>query len=708
MLSINCFNHAEYYAIIIKSTCSFESGVAMNLNIRKAMIVKILIPILLAVVLATYFSYTLLQKSSYETAQAVSEAASLRYSLLVREKIEQYVKVAVLTSSALRQAETVAVEARFAAFQREIQTVAEPLKSIKSIWIQAPGALIGRGQAQVELVFSSNGTVREQAFPETYKQAARQAATLKNIMGTNPVLREGKLVFSIIAPIQNAKGDLLVIVGIEVDGDELQQFISGQKIYQTGFARILSNNGVVVAHPETKRLGKYSGELDQQGQGPYLDIIRKGQVHTSIEYSAALNQNTFKSIVPVRVGETFWSVGTIIRESEIMQEANQKLLFTVIAGSLFLLLITIIVILVSGNIASPLVTVSHLAEKMATLDFTGSIHSGLLKRQDEVGVVAASFQKIIDSVKSFISVNRQVADRLAQYSQELTNISNQTSDAAEEISRAVEGVATGATEQAKNTDAAVQTMDDFAALIEEEQLGLRQLNQSAQRVIELKTEGVNHVQLLVKKTQDTKIASDEINAVIMNASESAEKIYQSSQMIRSIADQTNLLALNAAIEAARAGESGRGFSVVAEEIRKLAEQSQRFTEEISAIINELKQKTESAVVTMKGMHHVIAEQSQSVSATNEKFDGIAEAIEQTTAAIDRMNQSGKMMLERKQTIVDVIQNLAAISQENAASSEEVNASIEEQTAGMNQIAQNSGEMSELASEMAAGISKFKI
>lgn len=77
----------------------------MNLNIRKAMIVKILIPILLAVVLATYFSYTLLQKSSYETAQAVSEAASLRYSLLVREKIEQYVKVAVLTSSALRQAE---------------------------------------------------------------------------------------------------------------------------------------------------------------------------------------------------------------------------------------------------------------------------------------------------------------------------------------------------------------------------------------------------------------------------------------------------------------------------------------------------------------------------------------------------------------------------------------------------------------------------
>ena len=269
-------------------------------------------------------------------------------------------------------------------------------------------------------------------------------------------------------------------------------------------------------------------------------------------------------------------------------------------------------------------------------------------------------------------------------------------------------MATGATEQAKNTDAAVQTMDNFAALIEEEQLGLRQLNQSAQRVIELKTEGVNHVQLLVKKTQDTKIASDEINAVIMNASESAEKIYQSSQMIRSIADQTNLLALNAAIEAARAGESGRGFSVVAEEIRKLAEQSQRFTEEISAIINELKQKTESAVVTMKGMHHVIAEQSQSVSATNEKFDGIAEAIEQTTAAIDRMNQSGKMMLERKQTIVDVIQNLAAISQENAASSEEVNASIEEQTAGMNQIAQSSGEMSELASEMAVGISKFKI
>lgn len=672
------------------------------------MIIKILVPILLAVVLATYFSYQLLQKSSYETAQAVSEAASLKYSLLVNEKIAQYVKVAVLTSSALRQAESIAAADRLSAVQREIQAVAEPVAAIKTVWIQAPGSLVGRGDSQVGWVFAPNGAVREQVLPESYKQAASQAAGIRKTIGTNPVLRDGKLFFSVLTPIQTAKGDVVGLVGIEVEGEELQQFIGGQKIYQTGFARILANNGIVVAHPEIKRVGKYSGELNQQGQGPYLDIIRKGAVHTSIEYSAALAQNTFKSIVPVRVGETYWSVGTIIRESEIMQDANQKLVYTVTAGVVFLLLIAFIVFLVSGNIASPLVAVSQLAEKMAKLDFTGSIQPALMSRHDEVGVVAASFQRIIDSVKSFISVNRQVADRLAKYSQELTHISTQASDAAEEIAHAVEGVATGATEQAKNTDQAVQTMDEFAALIEEEQSGLRLLNQSSQRVIALKTEGMSHVQQLVKKTQETRAASDEISAVIMNASDSADKIFQSSQMIRSIADQTNLLALNAAIEAARAGEAGRGFSVVADEIRKLAEQSQRFTEEISLIINDLRQKTDSAVVTMQEMNHVIAEQSQSVAATNEKFDGIAAAIEQTTGAIERMNKSGVMMLERKQTIVDVIQNLAAISQENAASSEEVNASIEEQTAGMSQIAHSSGEMNSLASELAAGISKFKI
>ena len=481
---------------------------------------------------------------------------------------------------------------------------------------------------------------------------------------------------------------------------------------ENGYFVVYGKDGVEIAHPSLE--GQNVWDVKDKSKKEILlvqDSIRKaesGGGFTYYDWFLPGSESTGRKIVYNKLDPNWdWVVTAGSYEMDFNKGALSVLKLTSI-GILFSVLIASGIIYLFSNVMSKaLEDVAKKADSIAGLDLSEDISQKLLDRDDEIGKLGHSFQRIIENLRLFVIEIGDASSVLAQASQGLTVSSGQSASASEEVARAIEDIAKGATEQAIDTESGANNINDLGNLVERNDELLKALNDSNVEADKLKDEGIIIIKDLLKATESSNNATKDIREVIISTNESAGKIENASNMIRSIAEQTNLLALNAAIEAARAGDAGSGFAVVAEEIRKLAEQSNGFTEDITAIVNDLNSKTSEAVVAMEEVTSITELQNKSVGQTNEKFAGIAESIVSMSDLISLMNDSGKEMIQKKDMIVEIIQNLSAISEENAAGTEEASASVEEQTATMIEIASSSEDLGQLASNLQESISKFK-
>lgn len=468
----------------------------------------------------------------------------------------------------------------------------------------------------------------------------------------------------------------------------------------------------MILHPYTPELEGGCVEDHQDPEGVYLfqeavNIAQsEGEGHLEYQWQYYDEEDRIEPKISYVIGfeEWDWVIGTGIYVEDIQPLVQSRILtLSGFIGGAVVISVLITWVLSNSVIIKPLKNIVAVAKEYGNGNLQQEVD---VTSKDELGQLATAFNNMGENIKSLIQGVKENAEQVASSSEELSSNTEENKNAADEVSKAVEEIAEGASSQAEKTEQTFNSTEEFGKMIDNDQEYVKKLDETIEEVTSLKEGGLEVVENLTQKTEENNKAAESIYDVIKETKDSADNIGEATNTIKDIAEQTNLLALNASIEAARAGEAGAGFDVVANEIRKLAENANENSDKISNIVQELNEKSTKAVTTMEEVQGIVGEQNQGVEDTRSKFNEISESIQKVKEVAESLNQTGQQMQDKKQEIVNNLQDLSSIAQENSSSTEEISSSVEEQTASMDEIAKASEQLANLAEKMQEEISKF--
>ncbi|CAH2214663.1 methyl-accepting chemotaxis protein [Tepidibacter aestuarii] len=495
----------------------------------------------------------------------------------------------------------------------------------------------------------------------------------------------------------NVKGVLAVDIQLDSIGELTNSIDLGEG---TGII-IGDHEGKIAFYKDESKIGT---DLKQTPWGMQIYEKKKG----SIEYKSKDD----KEIIRGEKYITFYNNDTIgwqiinVFDKQIMESGTHSIYkISLIVGILTTIVSIIISIFISFGITKPINEIVNTMDEVGRGNFT---IKNKLKTNTEIKLISKGLNKMIEKIKNLVINVEDISKSTQSISSDLVDISSTTSMSINEVAQAIDEIARGATSQASETDGSLSKMKELGDFIDQASNMAEDMSVNSDKVKNFNEIGIQTIALLKDKNIDTLNIVKSIENQFKEQLSKSTKINNISETITQIAEQTNLLALNATIEAARAGEHGRGFAVVADEVRKLSEATTQQVKEIAEIVNNIQIETNETSKIMNDASYIIDGQNEVVEKTEKLFKDI----DDITCTMIEKTIDIKDMLENinisKVEFVDSMEKIAYVTEETAASTQQVSAYAEQQVIDIEKLNNLAKNLNSSIDELTNNIKEFKI
>ncbi|MFT9820746.1 methyl-accepting chemotaxis protein [Lysinibacillus sp. NPDC056185] len=409
-----------------------------------------------------------------------------------------------------------------------------------------------------------------------------------------------------------------------------------------------------------------------------------------------------KGLELTKLNKKYASTLNMESKAEASKGITISLIISIVLGILF---VAIGFIGVRKYIISPIEKLKFAIQRAEAGELNFSVD---YDSKDELGVLTSSFSHMIAQLRDLIGQVKQSSEQMAAFSVELSASAEQTSEASEHIASVTLEVASGSDDQVRTI---IETSDVVNHMVQDVQTIARNSTNVSEATIQaeqLSVDGNDIIKTAVQQMNSIQTSIGSLSNVISGLGERSAEIGQIVEVITGIAAQTNLLALNAAIEAARAGEHGKGFAVVSEEVRKLAEESSVSAQRISELITGIQTETNRAVDSMQFTTNEVETGINNVNIAGESFKKIQHAINEVSVQIQGVSSSVQQMVTGVNQMTKSMEQINGIAQSSAEGTQNISAATEEQLASMQEITASTSALSKMAEDLQEKTNMFEV